>query len=329
MNTLHKLDAVKGSPKSRRGAFSRRGFTLIELLVVIAIIAILAALLLPALARAKTKAQTIACMNNFNQLMKACFMYTSDYQDLFPPNPDDGNSTPDYNWCAGQAGGWMPNINAGGSPDAGNADILRDSRQSLISPYIGKNVGVFKCPADPRTCPYNGANGNLRGTTIPVVRSISMNQGVGTVDPTFANNGSGHSGKPTTAVNGPWLDGNHGHKANQPYATFGKTSDFGKVAASDIWVFADDDPWTINDSAMAVIASEASFVDYVSPMHANACGFSFADGHSEVHKWKSNAFVHNGTPTRPHYSAAQSEYRDWFWIAWHATRNVRTTGTVP
>ena len=93
--------------------FSDGGFTLIELLVVIAIIAILAALLLPVLSRAKLKAQGIYCMNNGRQMMLAIHLYTGDYQELYPPNPDDGNTTPGYSltvtfWRIRVAPCWLP-----------------------------------------------------------------------------------------------------------------------------------------------------------------------------------------------------------------------------
>jgi prepilin-type N-terminal cleavage/methylation domain-containing protein/prepilin-type processing-associated H-X9-DG protein len=307
--SIRNCEFVRGNRLPRRA-----GFTLIELLVVIAIIAILAAMLLPALAKAKARAVNLSCMNNLSQLMKAYYMYTTDFTDYLPPNPDQAYNTPNANWVAGNANGWMPTIAAGGSPDAGNPEFVKNPTYSMLSVYLGGNIKVFHCPADPRMAPYSGPDMTQIGKPIPVVRSVSMNQGVGTKGP---GNGGGNA-----PVDGPWLDGSHGHTHNSPYATFGKMSAIsGLVASSDIWVMVDDDPWTINDAAMAVIAAMPDFVDYCSPMHNNACGFSFADGHSEIHKWKSNLFIHNGVPART-TAAPGAQYNDWYWWAWHATRST-------
>ena len=297
------------------------GFTLIELLVVIAIIAILAAMLLPALSAAKARAQAVTCMSHYNQLMKACIMYSNDYHDYFPPNPDDGGTDAGYEWVCGDVEGWMPDVQANGSPEAGDLMYLTDPGHDLLAPYINGNAAIFKCPADPRYCTY-------LGQTVPVIRSCSCNQGVGTIDPGFqSSDGKSHSGTPNLPAPGPWLTGNHSEAPQTRYATFGKTSSFKSCSASDIFVYTDESPWSINDAALAVEAAAPNFIDWPTYMHQGACGFAFADGHSEIHKWKSNAFQ-GSTPKNPPGVPGSPGYQDWFWLAWHASRDTET-GTVP
>jgi prepilin-type N-terminal cleavage/methylation domain-containing protein len=266
------------SNSSNRGArYSLLGaFTLIELLVVIAIIAILAAMLLPALSKSKTKAQGIFCMNNTHQLMLATTMYANEFTDYLPPNPDDGNTTANYNWVGGQAG-----IGGGNEFDP---NILKDPKRSLLAPFQGNSVSIYHCPADNRLGVANGFSATdpaLKGMKIPNARSVAMSQAVGT-NPYKAG------GK--AAVDGPWLDGNHGHTANKTWYTYGKLGSMVNPGPANTFVFIDENKFSLNDGGFGTAGPNSPpierMVDWPGIYHNGACGFAFGDGHSEIKKWK-------------------------------------------
>src|SRR5437762_7145154 len=160
--------SLSSCARRNRRATSVGGFTLIELLVVIAIIAILAGMLLPALSKSKTKAQGIFCMNNGRQMIYALKLYSADFNDLMPPNPDDGNQSPYMNWCGGGLN--APN-QAGGSTANTNYALFQDPKTASLAPYLGKNYQVYKCPADKSYSIFGGKR-------IPRVRSFAISQAV-------------------------------------------------------------------------------------------------------------------------------------------------------
>ncbi len=236
-------------PTMRRhhGKLGTRGFTLIELLVVIAIIAILAAMLLPALSKAKTKSQGISCMNNLRQLMLGWKMYPDDHGDLLLASLDVPAAEKRVRWVTG-------NLNFDtGNPN--NTDVTLDIQKSPLMPYIGKNsFAIWKCPADQAVI-------KSRSGVLPRVRSNSMSQVFDV---------------------GSWLPG-------ATYRVYGKPSLI--VNPAKTFVFVDEHPDSINDGAFAVQMAEpnatsARIIDFPASYHNGACGFSFADGHSEIHKWR-------------------------------------------
>jgi len=300
----------------------RRGFTLIELLVVIAIIAILAAMLLPALSKAKIRAHGITCMNNSKQLALAFFLYAEDFHDYFPPNPDDGTTMVGYNWCAGKVTGGMPGDTTPLGAHTFNEDVLKNPEQTLIAQYVANNVGIFRCPADPRRGRYQGGNPALSGQIVPAARSVAMNQGVGTIDPGF-NAGGAHSGAPTLPTMGPWLTGSrYQNRHDDPWATFARTTAFSRVSPSEIFLMVDESPWSINDGGLGVSAGAAKWVDYPSTAHNNAGGFSFCDGRAEVHKWRGTSMQLKGTPPGGGRTVSVND-PDWNWMVQHSTVRMK------
>ncbi len=221
-------------------ASSTRAFTLIELLVVIAIIAILAAMLLPALTRAKQKAQGAGCMNNLKQLQLTWAMYSEDHQDKIVPNKDGHD-------VGGWVGGWLQTPN-----EATNVALLKEPN-GLLWPY-NKSLGIYRCPAD-SSMALNG------GAYSPRVRSISMNG---------------------------CMNGNSWYTAQiGSYFTFRKTTEILRPAPSLAFVFLDEHPESIDDGYFLVYVDRtALWANMPANYHNGACGFSFADGHAEIRKWR-------------------------------------------
>ena len=284
----------KLNPNPHRPA--RTAFTLIELLVVVAIIAILAALLLPALSRAKLKAQGVYCMNNHRQLLLAWKMYVEDNRELLP-NVKHGS----YEWV----GGWLDFD--GSNEENWNPD--RNIKTSLLWSYSGKNAGIFRCPAD-RSTVVNGAR-----QTVPRVRTMSMLNWVG---------GRGEN-RPMN-----WSGTAFGTKPNE-YRLYHRSSDFTDPGPAMTFVFLDEREDSINDGMFVVDmltypTKTASIVDYPASYHGGAGGFSFVDGHSELKKWSSARVLEPPLKgrVRPYPTPLGNEFsRDVFWMQERATRAVK------
>ena len=294
---MRSLAVIKFGPNQ---CSALRGFTLIELLVVIAIIGILAALLLPALSRAKQKAHTIQCLSNMKQLQLAAILYGVDNTDYLPanvtvrtggdtvsgkPNWVDGtySSSPPWNsqiaenpvGCATNPFYLGVQGSTGGNP---TVTVI-----GSIGPYA-KDARLYRCPADKYLDP---AHHQFR------VRSCSVNAFVG-----------GH---------GPEENEVNGRQKGVDYKVFTKFADFGgALGPSDAFVFLDENPFSLNDGWFLYYGNGNTINDKPAINHGQSSAFSFADGHAAAQRWK-DVFLNPGlTP-------GSSGGADTRWLALHGT----------
>ena len=287
-----KTEAWRNRRQPARRTRCSFGFTLIELLVVIAIIAILAALLLPALARAKMKGQQAACLNNLKQLTVASVLYSVDYRDNWPLNNqgDDtvnlANPPADYAprvWAEGREGSNL-------ITDAEAQGMISD-RVSLVAPYL-KSKGVFRCPGDTRPMLVNN-----QLVTRP--RSFGMNAYV--------------------AWNaGPW----HDMPNEQRYQIFRRSTECRNPSL--IFFFGEINPNSLCRPMFGMNMDSQMIYHYPGNYHGKITTFAFLDSHVEGHRWKDSQFNnpipapadwhnHTGNPAKP------SSYNDLDWLKQHTT----------
>jgi prepilin-type N-terminal cleavage/methylation domain-containing protein len=277
---------TKRAPRCwRRNSGLRAGFTLIELLVVIAIIAVLAALLLPALAGAKEQARRAKCLGNIHQLGLTFVMYTGDNTDRLPFNgivPDGGDSK-NPRWVQGHM-----KHDTGPTPDAFSTNLLVNPLYAQFGNYI-KNPSIYKCPSDQTVVDYENHN-------FPTTRSYSMNSYMG--------------------WNGPLDNGIDPAR----YQVFKKLADMRAVSPDALYVFLDVNPQSICWPFFGIyMDTPTRFFMYPSVSHLKTGVLSFADGHAASQKWTDARTISPGKIDFHDHNQPSPNNADVVWLQKRAT----------
>ena len=277
---------------------SRQAFTLVELLVVIAIIGVLASLLLPALGKGKQQAQRIQCMNSHRQLCLAWRMYSDDHDDKLLYASESPYSTP-----TGADGAWVTGTLDFDPNNRSNWDPNENITKSPMWPYCGNNLTIWRCPADRSRVVVNGES-------LPRVRSMSMN--------VFLGGWKGTYGNWDYYEGSAWSD----------FKIYLKQSELLNPGPSKIFVFLDmrEDSIDMGNFATSMAGwpdkpVKYKFNDLPGFYHHYAGGFSFADGHSEIRRWRdSRTMPPLLTGTSVFDSFASPDNQDIAWLQQHTTR---------